>query len=340
MNKINAVLLVVFFVLTSCNQQRSEESLTLYTHRHYDTDQMIFDEFEKETGIKINVVNASADELIQRLENEGDQSPADLLITVDAGRLVRAKDKGLLQAFDSDFIENSIPAYLQDGDNKWVGITKRARVIVYDKEDIDPAELTTYEDLTNEKWKEEILIRSSGNIYNQSLLASIIANLGEKDAEAWASGVVENFARSPQGNDRDQVKGILAGEGNLAVVNTYYLGRLINSSDELEANAGNAVNVFFPNQNDRGTHINVSGIAITQYSKNADLATQFIEYLLSKNVQETFASENYEYPVNPEAEISELLKSWGEFKEDSLPLQNLGELNQEAVIIFDRVGWQ
>jgi iron(III) transport system substrate-binding protein len=334
------IAVLMLFVAASCAQPNNDDALTLYTHRHYDTDQQIFDDFEAETGIKINVVNASADELIQRLENEGEQSPADLLISVDAGRLVRAKEKGLLQPFESEMIENTVPDYLQDNDNAWVSITKRARVIVYDKDEVDPAELSTYEALTDDKWADEVLIRSSGNIYNQSLLASIIANNGEEAAREWTEGVVENFARNPQGNDRDQVKAILAGEGNLAVVNTYYLGRLINSSDELERNAGNAVSVFFPNQEDRGTHINVSGIGIAKHSKKAEMATQFIEYLLSKDVQEIFASENYEYPVNPEANISELLQSWGSFKEDPLPLQKLGELNQQAVIIFDQAGWQ
>ena len=340
MRSTRFIYVLILFVVASCAQTTNEDALTLYTHRHYDTDQQIFDDFEAETGIKINVVNASADELIQRLESEGEQSPADLLISVDAGRLVRAKEKDLLQPFESEMIENTVPDYLQDTDNAWVSITKRARIIVFDKDEVEADELSTYEALTDEKWNNELLIRSSGNIYNQSLLASIIANNGEEAARDWAEGIVENFARNPQGNDRDQVKAILAGEVNLAVVNTYYLGRLINSSDELERNAGNAVEVFFPNQQGRGAHINVSGIGIAKHSTKAALATQFIEYLLSKEVQEIFAGENYEYPVNPEAETSELLQSWGSFKEDPLPLQKLGELNQQAVILFDQAGWQ
>lgn len=324
MRSTRFIYVLILFVVASCAQTTNEDALTLYTHRHYDTDQQIFDDFEAETGIKINVVNASADELIQRLESEGEQSPADLLISVDAGRLVRAKEKDLLQPFESEMIENTVPDYLQDTDNAWVSITKRARIIVFDKDEVEADELSTYEALTDEKWNNELLIRSSGNIYNQSLLASIIANNGEEAARDWAEGIVENFARNPQGNDRDQVKAILAGEGNLAVVNTYYLGRLINSSDELERNAGNAVEVFFPNQQGRGAHINVSGIGIAKHSTKAALATQFIEYLLSKEVQEIFAGENYEYPVNPEAEtlnccnpgvvlkkIHFLCKNWG-----------------------------
>lgn len=316
------------------------KELTLYTHRHYDTDQKIFADFEKQTGIKVNVVNAKADELIQKMESEGKQSPADVLITVDAGRLVRAKEKGLLQPIQSGFLEKTIPANLRDQDNTWFGLTKRARVIVYDKEKVQSEDLSTYEALTDPKWRGKLLIRSSGNIYNQSLLASIIANSDQKAARNWAVGIVDNLARSPRGNDRDQVKGILAGEGEIAVINTYYLGKLLNSKNEEEIKAGQAVNVFFPNQEGRGTHINVSGLGVAKYAPNKANAIQFIEYLLSKDVQESFASANYEYPINPSAKPSELLSSWGDFKEDQLALSKLGTLNKTAVITFDEAGWK
>ncbi|NQY07464.1 MAG: Fe(3+) ABC transporter substrate-binding protein [Flavobacteriaceae bacterium] len=320
--------------------EEKEQFITLYTHRHYDTDKEIFKKFEEKTGIEVKVVKASADELIQKMESEGDQSPADLLITVDAGRLVRAKAKGLLQSASSEIINKTIPAHLKDADNNWFGLTKRARIIVYDKNKVKPEDLSTYEALTEDKWKSKILIRSSGNIYNQSLLASIIANNGKEKATEWAEGMVNNFARSPKGNDRDQVKAILAGEGELAVINTYYLGKLINSEDENEVNAGNAVSVFFPNQEGRGAHINISGIGMAKNAPNKENAIKFIEYLVSKEVQEIFANANYEYPVNPEASPSKLLNSWGAFKEDQLPLTKLGELNKEAVIVFDEAKWK
>ena len=313
--------------------------MTIYTHRHYDVDKEIFANFEKEMGVKINVVNASADELIQRIESEGDQTPADLLITVDAGRLVRAKEKNLFQSFNSSMIDSTIPANFKDSENQWVGITKRARVIVYSKERVDPSELTSYEDLTDGKWKNRILVRSSGNIYNQSLMSSLISANGEDNAMNWAKEITNNFAREPKGNDRDQVKAILAKEGDIAIVNTYYIGRLLNSDDELERRAGNAVNVFFPNQEGRGTHINISGIGIIKNSKKVELATLFIEYLLSIDVQEQFATANYEYPINSNASSASVLEEWGDFKEDTLPLQRLGELNKEAVMVFDRAGW-
>ncbi|MCG8331365.1 MAG: Fe(3+) ABC transporter substrate-binding protein [Chitinophagales bacterium] len=345
------MFIVFIALLASCSNEgqpkanaqedkQSDQSITLYTHRHYDTDKAIFAQFEEETGIKVNVVKANADELIQKMESEGDQSPADLLITVDAGRLVRAKNKGLLQTINSDILTQSIPAHLRDTEGHWFGLTKRARVIVYDKDKVNTEDLSTYEALTESKWNNKILIRSSGNIYNQSLLASIIANDGKEKAKEWAAGVVENFARSPKGNDRDQVKGILAGEGEIAIINTYYLGKLINSKDSTEIKAGNAVSVFFPNQEDRGTHINISGIGVSRYAPHKENAVKFIEYLASKEVQEIFAEANYEYPVNPSAAPSDLLNSWGEFKEDKLPLSKLGELNKEAVIIFDEVKWQ
>ena len=326
--------------MNSENSKTNNESLTLYTHRHYDSDKLIFSQFEESTGIKVNVVKANADELIQKMESEGDQSPADLLITVDAGRLVRAKNKGLLQVANSEFLNKHIPSHLKDTENHWFGLTKRARIVVYNKEKVNSNELSTYEDLINDKWNKKILIRSSSNIYNQSLMASIIANNGDSIAKVWAEGMVNNFARPPKGNDRDQVKAVLAGEGDLAIINTYYLGKLINSKDSNEVAAGQSVNVFFPNQNDRGAHVNVSGIGLAKFAPNKDNAIKFIEYLASKEVQEIFAQANYEYPVNIEAKSSDLLSSWGDFKEDKLSLTKLGELNKEAVIIFDEVKWQ
>ncbi|MEM9919947.1 MAG: Fe(3+) ABC transporter substrate-binding protein [Bacteroidota bacterium] len=338
--------LFIAVLLTACgdpssNTETDEQSfITLYTHRHYDTDKVIFEEFTKKTGIEVKVVKANADELIQKMVSEGEQSPADLLITVDAGRLVRAKDKDLLQAVQSDVLEQLVPVHLRDSAKNWFALTKRARVVVYDKNKVDPAELSTYEALTDAKWKGKILIRSSGNIYNQSLMASIIANNGAEKAEAWAAGMIENFARAPKGNDRDQVKGIAAQDGELAIINTYYLGRMLNSEDAMEKKAGESVGIFFPNQEDRGTHINISGIGLAKYAPNKENAVKFMEYLVSEEVQEKFANANYEYPVNPKAKSSALLQSWGTFKEDQLPLSKLGELNKSAVVVFDKAGWE
>lgn len=334
-------------VIISCKPEKKKEAddnkkqeVTVYTHRHYKSDQELFAGFEKETGIKVNVVNAKADELIQKMSLEGDKSPADVLITVDAGRLVRAKDKGLLQSATSEFLDKTIPSHLKDADNNWFGLTKRARVIVYNPEKVKAEDLSTYEDLANEKWKDKLLIRSSGNIYNQSLLASVIANLGEEKATEWTTNVFKNLARTPKGNDRDQVKAVVAGEGNVAVVNTYYIGKLLNSKNNEEVKAGKGIKIFFPNQQDRGTHINISGAGVAKHAPNKENAIKFIEFLASKKAQKIFAESNYEYPVNTEVEMSDLLKSWGTFKEDTLSLTKLGKNNKKAVMVFDKVGWK
>ena len=352
MNKNIFILVLAFSLFVACNNEKKDQvndsksntniskELTLYTHRHYPSDQELFGQFEKETGITINVVNASADELIQKMTLEGSESPADVLITVDAGRLVRASNNGLLQPIKSNFLDSIIPSHLKDEDGLWFGLTKRARVIAYAKDRINPEELSTYENLANDRWKNKILIRSSGNIYNQSLMASIIANSGEEEAKIWGEKIVKNMARSPKGNDRDQVKAVVGGEGDLAIVNTYYIGKLLNSKNPEEVKAGEGVGIFFPNQNDRGAHINVSGIGVAKYAPNKENAIKFIEFLASDKAQKIFATANYEYPVNPNVDPSDLLKSWGSFKEDNLPLTALGTNNKKAVLVFDIVGWK
>lgn len=344
MRKIITILIITV-IFASCKKEqkkedRKQEEVNIYTHRHYKADKELFAQFEKQTGVKVNVVNAKADELMQKMTIEGEQSPADVLITVDAGRLVRAKNKGLLQAANSEFLNTTIPYHLKDIDNNWFALTKRARVIVYNPAKVAVEELSTYEALTDAKWKNRILIRSSSNIYNQSLLASIIANNGEVKAAEWAKGIVANMARSPKGNDRDQIKAIVAGEGDLAIVNTYYIGKLLNSKNLEEVKAANSIKIFFPNQNKEGTHINVSGAGVAKYAPNKANAIKFIEFLASKKSQEIFAKANYEYPVNKEVASSDLLKSWGTFKEDSLSLPALGNNNKKAVLTFDIAGWK
>lgn len=322
------------------NAATKEQVVNVYTHRHYEPDQDIFNRFEEKTGIKVKVVNASADELIQKMKMEGEQSPADVLITVDAGRLSRAKDLDLLQSIESEILENSVPLHLQDVDNQWFGLTKRARIIAYAKDRVKPEELSTYEDLTADKWKGKILVRSSSNIYNQSLMASIIANDGDEAAKNWAEGMVANMARSPKGSDRDQVKAVVAGEGDLAIVNSYYVGKMLNSPDPEEVKAANQIGLFFPNQNDRGTHINVSGAGVAKYAPNKANAILFIEYLISEDAQQVFTNANYEYPVLESVPPVQDIKDWGDFKEDNLGLNKLGEHNKKAVLIFDEVGWK
>jgi iron(III) transport system substrate-binding protein len=347
LKNISFVLLLLF--LGACSQPETTQTdettkksgeVNLYTHRHYEVDQQIFKRFEEETGIKVNVVKAGADELMVRLENEGDKSPADLLVTVDAGRLVLAKQKGLLQPIQSDILISRIPEYLRDDEGYWFAQTVRARFLVYSKDRVKPEELSTYEALTDAKWKGRILSRSSSNIYNQSLLASIIAHQGEEGATTWANGVVANFAREPKGNDRDQVIAIAAGQGDVAIVNSYYVGKMFESDDTSERDAVSKTGVFFPNQNDRGAHINISGAGVTKYSPNRENAILLLEYMASDEIQQIFAEANSEYPVNSEIASAALLQSWGTFKPDTLPLRVLGELNAKAVEIFDRAGWK
>ncbi len=317
-----------------------KEEVNIYTHRHYDVDKKLFNKFTELTGIKVNVVKARADQLIERLKSEGDASPADILCTVDAGRLHKAKEQGLLQPITSEVLEKNIPAHLRDKEGYWYGFTKRARVIVYHKDRVSPDELLTYEDLTDPKWKGRIVVRSSSNIYNQSLLASLIAVHGEEKALEWAKGVVTNMARSPKGNDRDQMKAIAAGIADIAIVNTYYLGLLLHSENPEEVKVGQQMGVVFPNQDGRGTHINISGAGVTKGSKNRDNAIKLLDFLSDTEAQKVFAQANYEYPVHVGVAPSETVAVWGTFTEDMINLAILGEKNSQAVVTFDYAGWK
>jgi len=335
------MLISVSLFASGQSEQKDEKSIVnLYSHRHYDVDQELYDRFYNETGIKVNVVKAGADELIERLKNEGKNSPADVLLTVDAGRLFKARNLGLLQPIESDELKNSMPAHLRDPEGYWFGLTKRARVIAYHIDRVSSDELSTYENLSAPEWTGRIVVRSSSNIYNQSLMASIIAANGEVAAGRWAEGLVDNMARKPQGNDRDQVKAVAAGEADLAIINTYYLGKLLTSDNPEEVEAGKQVALFFPNQNGRGTHINVSGAGVTAHAPNRENAVKFLEFLTSVEAQEVYAQDNFEYPVRTDVASSEIVSSWGSFKEDTTNMSLLGELNIQAVIEFDKAGWE
>ena len=323
-----------------CALLGDEVTLTLYTHRHYPEDEALFAKFTERTGIKVKAVKSGADQLMERLKQEGENSPADILMTADAGRLHRAKAAGLLQPTQSDSLTRRIPGPLRDPEGYWYGITSRARVIAYAKARVRPSELSTYEDLADERWRGRILVRSSSNIYNQSLLASIIAAHGERKALEWAMAVRKNMVRPPQGSDRDQIRAVARGLADLAIVNTYYVGLLKHSPEAKDRALVEKIGVFFPNQNDRGTHINVSGAGVVKTSKHKEAAIKLLEFLASKEAQATFPVATYEYPVAGEVEWSELLKSWGTFKRDTLDLATLGKLNKDAVKIFGRAGWE
>lgn len=341
MKKLVSIIMVITVLMSIAGCGVKEETVVnIYTDRHYDTDQALYDKFTEETGIIVNVVKAKSDELLERLSTEGEDTEADLLVTSDVGRLYRAGEMGIIKPFESSVVEANVPENLRATDNLWSALTVRARVITYALDRVDPSTLSTYEALTEPEWAGKVVIRSSSNIYNQSLLASFIAINGEAAAKDWAAGIVANMARTPEGNDRDQMKAVVAGEGDVAVVNTYYVGKLLNSSDEYEVEVGNKIGVFFPNQETNGTHINISGAALTQHGKNTTAATKLLEFLTGEEAQYDYANANYEYPVNEAVEPSELLKSFGEFERQSVDLSLLGEYNDEAVRIFNEVGWQ
>ncbi|CAN5727468.1 Fe(3+) ABC transporter substrate-binding protein [soil metagenome] len=313
--------------------------VNVYSHRHYDVDQQLFDRFTAETGITVNVVSGSADELITRLANEGANSPADILITVDAGRLHRAMEQNLLQPVESEQLTTNVPAHLREPGGHWYGLTTRARVIAYAKDRVQPSELSTYEALAEPQWRGRVLTRSSENVYNQSLLASIIAATDTATAQAWAAGSARNLARAPSGGDTDQVKAVAAGTGDVAIVNTYYVARLATSENAEERRVYEQIGIFFPNQDGRGTHVNVSGAGVTRNAPNRANAIRLIEFLTSDEAQGVFAEGSQEYPVKAGVPWSATLQGWGEFTQDQLNLARLGELNSQAVMAFDRAGW-
>ena len=335
------ILFFTLIILSACTPNKQEiQEVNLYSQRHYAVDELQYKNFTEKTGIKVNVVKANADQLIERLKNEGDDSPADLFITVDAGKLYNARQAGVLQKISSENINENIISDLRDPDGFWAPITYRSRIIVYSNDRVKKSDLNSYEDLANPKWKGRLLVRSSSNAYNQALMSSLVANLGSENTEKWSSAVVSNFARDPKGSDRDQVKAIAAGQGDIAIVNSYYIGLLLASEKEEEQNAGNSVSVFFPNQGeaDRGSHINISAIGLTKSSPNKENAIKLIEYLTSEEAQEVYVNNSYEYPANSLVEPSDIVKSWGNFKIDKLNLNALGEFRPEALKIFDKTG--
>ena len=335
-----ALALVAVLGITITTAGAADKTLNIYSARHYESDKLLYATFEKESGITINAVSGKAPELIERIKREGAATEADLFITVDGGVLHTAKEAGILQPLVSKAVAANIPAALRDKENYWVGLTTRARVIVYSKERVKPTQLSTYEDLADPKWKGKVVVRPSSALYDQSLLASLITLNGDAKAAAWVKGMADNFARPPKGNDRSQAKDIVAGLGDVTLMNTYYVGQMLNSKDPEEVKVAQSVGVFFPNQKTTGTHINVSGIALTKHAKNKDNAVKFIEFLTAVPAQEELSAGNYEFPANPKAKTHELLKSWGSFKTQNLDFAKLGTNNAKAIQLFTEGGWK
>lgn len=319
----------------------AQQVLNVYSSRHYQTDEALYGNFTKQTGIKINRIEASEDALIERIRSEGARSPADVLITVDAGRLWRAEQLGLFQPVRSAVLESRIPASFREPAGNWFGFSLRARVIAYDKTKVKPGDITTYEQLAEPRWKGKICARSGSNIYNLSLLAAIVEHIGEAKAEEWARAVRANLARDPRGGDTDQLKAVAAGECELAISNQYYWARLARSTKPDEKALAERVGVIFPNQKTWGTHVNVSGAGVMRNAPNRANAVRFLEYLASDEAQRYFADGNNEWPVVATARIDNpALAALGELTYDPINVAVLGRNQPLAQKIFDRVGWK
>ncbi|MCC7486217.1 MAG: Fe(3+) ABC transporter substrate-binding protein [Burkholderiales bacterium] len=318
-----------------------DQVLNLYSSRHYQTDETLYENFTRQTGIRINRVEGGEDALIERIRNEGDKSPADVLITVDAGRLWRAEQYGLFQPVKSASLETRIPAAFRNPDGLWFGFSSRARIIAYSKERVKPGEIANYEDLADPRWKGRICTRSSGHVYNLSLIGSLVAHLGEQKAEAWVKAVAANLARPPQGGDTDQLKAVAAGQCDLAISNSYYYVRLMKSAKPDDRRVAEAVGVVLPNQGGRGTHVNVSGAGVLKHAPHRSAAVRFLEYLASDEAQIYFANGNNEWPVVATVKPDNReLASLGKFKTDSLNLATVGRNQPLAQKIADRSGFK
>ena len=337
--KINRLLVASAIALASTPAVCEEKVLNLYTARHYQTDEALYEGFTKATGIKVNRIEAGEDAIIERIKQEGARSPADVVVTVDAGRLWRAEQAGILQPVRSRILEERIPAALRHPEGYWFGFSTRARPIFYAKGKVDPATLRTYEDLADPRFKGKICIRSSSNIYNLSLMSSMIVANGPEKAQAWAKGVVANMARAPKGGDTDQLKALAAGECDIAVANTYYYVRLMKSSKPDEKAIADKIGVIWPNQGNRGTHVNVSGAGVAKHAPHREAAIKFLEYLASPAAQTYFAEGNNEYPVAGKVANRELA-SLGDFRKDSVNVTLLGRNQGAAQQVYDRAGWK
>ncbi len=339
-----AVLKAIALALGAClvgSVAGQEKVVNVYSSRHYQTDEALYSGFTKLTGIMINRIEGGEDPLIERIRNEGARSPADVLITVDAGRLWRAEQMGLFQPVKSAVLDARIPANLREPSGLWYGFSSRARVIAYSKAKVQPGEIRNYEDLADAKWKGRVCMRSSTNIYNLSLLGAMIEHLGEAKAEAWAKGVRGNLAQEPKGGDTDQLKAVAAGQCDVTISNQYYYARLLRSGKPDERQVGEKVGIVFANQATWGTHVNISGAGVLKNAPNREAAIKFLEYLASDNAQRYFADGNNEWPVVAGVKVDNpVLKSLGEFKRDQLNVAVLGKNQPSSQKVYDRVAWK
>jgi iron(III) transport system substrate-binding protein len=341
MRKSTALLTLLTAVsATAASFASLSAEVNIYSARKEALIKPVLEQFTEETGIEVNLLTGKADALLARLNSEGENTPADLFLTVDAGALHRAVQANAFQPIASDTIHSAVPSHFRSEDDLWFGLSLRARPIFYSPERVDPEALESYMSLADEQWNDRICIRSSNNLYNQSLVAALIEHHGTEKTEQWAEDLVSNFARNPVGGDRDQIKGVAFGVCDIAVANTYYFGHMLNSDNADERAAAEKVNIFWPAQDAQGAHVNVSGIGVTRHAKNLDEAQQLIEFLVSKEAQQWYAQANYEYPVRNDVEWSQTLQQWGDFKQDDIAMDILGENNAEAVRLMNRAGWR
>ncbi len=326
--------------LAACSRGGGGDAfVNIYTARHYDSDRALYAAFQEAAGVEVRALTGSAEQLLERLRAEGDQTEADLFVSADAGNLWRVKDAGLLQNVVTPALEQNVPANLRDADGAYWGFSKRARIIVYRKDAVRPEEVASMDDLGKARFRGQIVMRSSSNTYQLSTLASRIERLGADNARAWAAAVRANFARDPQGNDTDQIKAVAAGEAQASVCNHYYYFRMQRSEDPADREAIAKVGFVYPDQAGAGTHINISGGGVTAHAKRRDRAVQFLEYLVSDAAQTILAPLNDEFPIRPSIAPAPDLAAAGTFKEEDIPLDALGRRQQEATQIFQDVGW-
>jgi len=318
-----------------------EKVLNLYTARHYQTDEALYTNFTKQTGIKINRIEGQEDPLLERIRNEGANSPADVFITVDIGRLWRAQQAGVFAPVKSKVLESRIPANYRDANGEWFGFSARGRVIAYNKTAVKAGDIASYEDLADPKWKGKVCTRSSGHVYNLSLVSSLIAHDGEARTEQWARGVAANLARVPKGGDTDQLKAVAAGECDVAIANTYYIARLLKSTKPEDKAVADKLGVLWPNQSSQGVHMNVSGGGMLKHAPNKEAAVKFLEYLASDEAQRYFADGNNEWPVVQGVKVSNpALEALGTFKSDTINVAELGKYQPQAQKLVDRAGFK
>ena len=334
-------LICIFF---SLNNISNANEVNVYTSRHYDSDDALYEKFKNNTGIKVNIISGKGDALMERLKSEANNSPADIFLTTDAGNLWKIQKEGLFLSINSENIKSIVPSNFRGPGDEWIAIAKRARVIFYNPNNVPSQEIEnlSYEDLSASKWKGRIVIRSSGNIYNQSLVASLISNHGIEATEEWAKGLVSNLARKPQGNDRAQIIAVANGEADIAVANSYYYGAMLSGSKgEEQETAAKKVRMHFPNQDNRGVHVNISGAGILKSAPNKNNALTFLEFLLSEQAQEHIVNNTFEYPVLDTVSPSSYISQFGsDFVEDQTSAGDFGKYNPDAIRLMDRVGWQ